>query len=191
MTVHHNEPDNFIDDPEEFSHCCTWLLHEHKGKNIMVHQQSCLGHCGGQSWDLSSLLVMGSCGQYLDEFFIIIIVLLQWLRYHSNIQKIVLLSIFYVVVVMCINNMSVIIAIVHSIDVVVWVFKYTAFTLGLWQEIVAFGRFWYLGINILVGVLGYWPMFMIVLKDMFSYWLILDEQWELERACFQFYIMLH
>ena len=58
------------------------------GENILGRQWSCMGYCGGQSWYLSSVLVVGSCNQNLDEFFIIIIIFLQWLCSHSHIQKV-------------------------------------------------------------------------------------------------------
>ena len=34
MTVHHNDPDNFIDDPEYFPQYLSWILCEHDGTNI-------------------------------------------------------------------------------------------------------------------------------------------------------------
>ena len=36
MTVYHNDPDNFIDDPEYFHQYHSWILCEHKGTNIQT-----------------------------------------------------------------------------------------------------------------------------------------------------------
>ena len=71
--------------------------------------------------------------------------------------------------------MSFIISIFHGIDMVVWVFKAKLFHFQFMTINCIFGGFWALGINILVEVLLSWPIFMIVLKYMFSCLLILDE----------------
>ena len=36
MTVQHNDPDNFIDDPEYFLQYYSWRLSEHEGGNIQT-----------------------------------------------------------------------------------------------------------------------------------------------------------
>ena len=36
MTVRHNDPENFIDDPEYFQQYGRWLLLEHEGNNIQT-----------------------------------------------------------------------------------------------------------------------------------------------------------
>ena len=36
MTVHHNDPDKFIGNPEDFRQYHRWLLSEHRGNNIQT-----------------------------------------------------------------------------------------------------------------------------------------------------------
>ena len=102
-----------------------------------------------------------------------------------------LLRILYVVLFICINNMSVISVFVHSIYVILWVFKADWIHFRVLEINCSFGRGWDLGINILVELFGSWPMFMIVPKDLFYLCLIFDEKWVPERVCFQFSIILN
>ena len=36
MEMYHNDPDTYTDDPEDFWHYCSWLLHGHRGNNIQT-----------------------------------------------------------------------------------------------------------------------------------------------------------
>ena len=160
------------------------------GGNIMGCKWSFLGHFGGQSWDLISFLVMVSYGQDMDDFFLILIILLQWLFSRSHIKIFLLLIIFYVVLFMHINTVSVLIGIFCRIDVVIWVFKVGWVHFRCIVCNCSFGRGQAWGLNIIVGLFGSWPMFMFF-KVLFSYCLLLDETPPPERACFQFSIILH
>ena len=37
ITVHHNDPENFIDDTEYVCQYCIWLLSEHKGNKFQTN----------------------------------------------------------------------------------------------------------------------------------------------------------
>ena len=153
------------------------------GKKFMGNQWSCLGHCSGQLWGLSSFLVMGSCGQDLDYF-----------SYYYNYSLVIVLSITSskfssssASYMLCSSFVSIIwvSSLVLSI-VLMWQFgssKWTEIILGLWWLVVALGGGWAWGINVLVEVFGNWPTFIIVLKYMLYFCLLLDEKFAPERAC--------
>ena len=92
---------------------------------------------------------------------------------------------------MCINKASVITVIVHIINVVIWVLKADWVHFRFMTSNCSFERVWAWGINSLVEDISFWSMFMIVLKDMFSLYILLDEQGFPERIFFQFFIILH
>ena len=162
------------------------------GRNILGCQWCRLYHCGGQSWYFSSFLMMGSCGLDMDDFFIIIIILLQWLCSHSYFQNLP-------------STQNIFCCVIHvhqygechqEYFTYVWCHyngssNWTEFTLGLWQTILDLG-----GAEIVVSILwlnyfGLDPCLWLFWRICSVYAFFLIYNWPPERSCFQFSIMIH
>ena len=144
-----------------------------------------MGDFCGKSWYLSSLLVIGSYNQYLGEFFSFSF---RNVGLIHIIKDLLFLSVFSVLLFLCINKLSVIIIIVRRIDVVILVFKPDWVKFRSMTRNCSFGRTWSLCINILVDVFDSWYIYAIVPKEPFSCCILIYEQWSPEISSLQFSI---
>ena len=115
---------------------------------------------------MSSLLMTKDCNWSLGECFVVFFSDCV-LVFCPQIIFLLKLSIFYVLL-LCINNIRVVMGIVHMVDMVIWVLKADWVQFWLMESNSSLKRICVECISVLIEFLGSWSVFVIVLKYMFS-----------------------